>query len=198
MCLIHLLFFNRWILFQMHQFNTDPEVFLFLVSTRAGGLGINLTAADTVIIYDSDWVCWQTVNLVICVLKCFLYCCFDNKLLTHYGIVSFCNCNGVLHEDNTKQCMQTCYIWSMQPHLKSRSLLNTTLKLISKTSLFALELHQKQEGFSVPVEDTFPSSNLLFKSKCSQTFYRFPVSNSCHVSTSPLNLLWLVTCVLAS
>lgn len=41
----------------MHQFNTDPEVFLFLVSTRAGGLGINLTTADTVIIYDSDWVC---------------------------------------------------------------------------------------------------------------------------------------------
>ncbi|XP_014917402.1 lymphoid-specific helicase [Prionailurus viverrinus] len=39
----------------MHSFNTDPEVFIFLVSTRAGGLGINLTAADTVIIYDSDW-----------------------------------------------------------------------------------------------------------------------------------------------
>ncbi|XP_020819783.2 lymphoid-specific helicase isoform X2 [Phascolarctos cinereus] len=39
----------------MQKFNTDPEVFLFLVSTRAGGLGINLTAADTVIIYDSDW-----------------------------------------------------------------------------------------------------------------------------------------------
>ncbi|XP_038599606.1 lymphoid-specific helicase [Tachyglossus aculeatus] len=39
----------------MRKFNTDPEVFIFLVSTRAGGLGINLTAADTVIIYDSDW-----------------------------------------------------------------------------------------------------------------------------------------------
>merc|ERR1719412_2487794 len=37
------------------QFNTDPEVTAFLLSTRAGGLGINLTAADTVIIYDSDW-----------------------------------------------------------------------------------------------------------------------------------------------
>ncbi|KAL7751193.1 hypothetical protein RI367_003399 [Sorochytrium milnesiophthora] len=36
-------------------FNTDPETFVFLLSTRAGGVGINLTAADTVIIYDVDW-----------------------------------------------------------------------------------------------------------------------------------------------
>ena len=41
---------------QIELFNNDPEVFLFLLSTRAGGLGLNLTAADTVIIYDSDWV----------------------------------------------------------------------------------------------------------------------------------------------
>ena len=37
------------------RYNNDPDTFLFLLSTRAGGLGINLTAADTVIIYDSDW-----------------------------------------------------------------------------------------------------------------------------------------------
>lgn len=33
----------------------DSDRFVFLLCTKAGGMGINLTAADTVIIYDSDW-----------------------------------------------------------------------------------------------------------------------------------------------
>ena len=38
------------------EFNEKRDEFsVFLLSTRAGGLGINLTAADTAIIYDSDW-----------------------------------------------------------------------------------------------------------------------------------------------
>lgn len=39
----------------VHDWQTKSELFIFLLSTRAGGLGINLTAADTVIFYDSDW-----------------------------------------------------------------------------------------------------------------------------------------------
>lgn len=46
---------------------------MFLLSVRAGGVGLNLQAADTVVMYDTDWnpqVCWaapmgqRTRNLI--------------------------------------------------------------------------------------------------------------------------------------
>jgi SNF2 family DNA or RNA helicase len=39
------------------EFQNDPEnkIFAFLLSSKAGGIGINLCAADTVIFYDNDW-----------------------------------------------------------------------------------------------------------------------------------------------
>lgn len=40
----------------IEEFNKPgSEIFIFLLSTRAGGLGINLATADVVVIYDNDW-----------------------------------------------------------------------------------------------------------------------------------------------
>ncbi|KAL2527005.1 ATP-dependent DNA helicase DDM1 [Abeliophyllum distichum] len=40
----------------IEEFNdVKSDYRIFLLSTRAGGLGINLTAADTCVLYDSDW-----------------------------------------------------------------------------------------------------------------------------------------------
>ena len=41
---------------QITEFTKEKsDKFVFLLSTRAGGQGINLTTADTVVLYDSDW-----------------------------------------------------------------------------------------------------------------------------------------------
>lgn len=41
---------------QIDEYNApDSEKFIFLLTTRAGGLGINLVTADIVVLFDSDW-----------------------------------------------------------------------------------------------------------------------------------------------
>ncbi|KAK9495498.1 P-loop containing nucleoside triphosphate hydrolase protein [Lipomyces doorenjongii] len=40
---------------QVDKFNTDSNMFIFLLSTRAGGLGLNIVSANRVVIWDPNW-----------------------------------------------------------------------------------------------------------------------------------------------
>ncbi|CAL8141407.1 unnamed protein product [Orchesella dallaii] len=39
----------------IQRFNVDPDLFVFILTTRVGGLGVNLTGANRIIIFDPDW-----------------------------------------------------------------------------------------------------------------------------------------------
>jgi len=48
----------------INQFNKkNSDLFIFCLSTRAGGEGVNLFTADTVVLFDSDW------NPQVCCLR---------------------------------------------------------------------------------------------------------------------------------
>jgi SWI/SNF-related matrix-associated actin-dependent regulator of chromatin subfamily A member 5 len=58
----------------MEEFNRPgSSKFIFLLSTRAGGLGINLPTADVVILYDSDWNP-QVPTPLRALLRCPVFC----------------------------------------------------------------------------------------------------------------------------
>lgn len=40
---------------EVDNFNSDPDKFVFLISTRAGGVGLNITSANKVVIFDPHW-----------------------------------------------------------------------------------------------------------------------------------------------
>ena len=42
-------------MFNFIRFNKDPSIDVLLLSTKVGGLGLNLTGADTVIFMEHDW-----------------------------------------------------------------------------------------------------------------------------------------------
>lgn len=57
----------------------NSSKFLFMLSTRAGGLGINLATADVVILYDSDWNPQVDLQAMVGALHCFF--------ISKYGVL---------------------------------------------------------------------------------------------------------------
>lgn len=58
------------------DFNSNQEIFIFLLSTKAGGVGINLVGANVVILHDIDYnpfndkqVSYQILNIFRTILR---------------------------------------------------------------------------------------------------------------------------------
>lgn len=57
----------------VREFNAPgSKQFVYLISTKAGGLGINLATADTVVLYDSDWNPQNDLQVRVSALVCLL------------------------------------------------------------------------------------------------------------------------------
>lgn len=62
----------------VHRFNNDPSIDILLLTTQVGGLGLNLTGADTVIFVEHDWNPMKDLQVVI--MLNFIFHCTRSKL----------------------------------------------------------------------------------------------------------------------
>jgi len=46
----------------INGFQDNEDIFLFLLSTKACSMGLNLTKADTVVLLDMDWVIYDLIS----------------------------------------------------------------------------------------------------------------------------------------
>ena len=54
----------------MHcRFNNDPSIDVLLLTTQVGGLGLNLTGADTVVFFEHDWNPMRDLQVTIVLLN---------------------------------------------------------------------------------------------------------------------------------
>ena len=78
------------------RFNMDPSIDLLLLTTHVGGLGLNLTGADTVIFFEHDWNPMKDLQVCkICICVCVCLCVY--VCICICASVCVCVCNNCVY-----------------------------------------------------------------------------------------------------
>ncbi|CAD5209696.1 unnamed protein product [Bursaphelenchus xylophilus] len=127
----------------------DSDRFVFLLCTRAGGLGINLTAADTVIIFDSDW---NPQNDLQAQARC--HRIGQTKMVKVYRLITTNTYEREMFDKaSLKLGLDKAVLQSMTPKDNSQQLTRQEVEDLLKKGAYGAVMDEDNEGSKFSEED---------------------------------------------
>uniref|UniRef100_A0A0R3RLH1 Helicase n=1 Tax=Elaeophora elaphi TaxID=1147741 RepID=A0A0R3RLH1_9BILA len=129
----------------VNRFQTNSDIFCFLLSTRAGGLGLNLTAGDTVIFLDSDF---NPQNDIQAAARCHRIGQTKPvkiiRLVARYTVEDMIQCRAARKLRMTREILQNSYVGTELTYAEISDLIIKGLNQLSNEEIGSEELSTEE------------------------------------------------------